>query len=213
MDVYKTEDEQVEAIRKWWQENGKSIILGVVVGLGAVFGWRTWQEHQIARAEAASGLYQDVLKSLRADNADEAKTPATEIVSSYGNTGYAVLARLVLAKLAVGADDTTAAADHLRKALEQNSEATLDLAIRLRLARVLTAREQYDEALAMLKVNDRGEYGPSYDELRGDILALQGDKQAAYESYQKALTAGRARSTDTSVLEMKMNDLGVGSSG
>ena len=34
MDVYKTEEEQVEAIKKWWQENGKSIIAGVVIAAG-----------------------------------------------------------------------------------------------------------------------------------------------------------------------------------
>ena len=45
MDVYKTEEEQVEAIKKWWQENGKSIIAGVVIGITAIFGWRAYDSH------------------------------------------------------------------------------------------------------------------------------------------------------------------------
>jgi len=31
LDVYSTEEEQVEAIKKWWNENGKSIIAGIII--------------------------------------------------------------------------------------------------------------------------------------------------------------------------------------
>jgi predicted negative regulator of RcsB-dependent stress response len=40
VDVYTTEDQQVEALKRWWKENAKSILLGVALGLAAVFGWR-----------------------------------------------------------------------------------------------------------------------------------------------------------------------------
>ena len=63
MDVYKTEDEQWEAVRQWWRENGMSAVFGIVLGLGAIFGWRWWQTHQIEQAEAASGIYQTALKA------------------------------------------------------------------------------------------------------------------------------------------------------
>lgn len=209
MDVYTTEEEQIEAIRKWWRENGKSIIFGIVIGLGAVFGWRTWQEHRITQAEDASALFQNALGALRSDSPDEAEAPATEIVDHYGGTGYAVLARLLLAKLAVDNDDLDKAAEQLQQALKQNGEATLDLAIRLRLARVRLAQQQYDAALSLLDTSDRGEYGPAYDEVRGDILAARGDRQAAMEAYRQAMLASQERSADTSVLEMKMDELGA----
>ncbi len=53
MDVYRTDEEQVEALRKWWLENGKSVIAGIVIGFSAIFGWRAWQDHTIVQAEAA----------------------------------------------------------------------------------------------------------------------------------------------------------------
>jgi len=40
VDEFSTEDEQVEAIKKWWKENGTSLIVGVVLGLSVLFGWR-----------------------------------------------------------------------------------------------------------------------------------------------------------------------------
>jgi predicted negative regulator of RcsB-dependent stress response len=213
LDVYRTEEEQVEAIRKWWQENGKSIVFGVILGLGAIYGWRSWTQYQIEQAQAASGLYQNVLVALRSDSPAEARAPAGEIVKNYAGTGYAVLARLVLAKLAVDADDLEQAAEHLQQARSLNDSVSLEPAIRLRLARVYAAREDYAQALAQLDTKARGEYGPSFDELRGDILAARGDDQAALEAYREALAAARERSADTSVLEMKMDDLGVANRG
>jgi len=214
LDVYRTEEEQVEALKKWWDDNGKAIIFGVIIGLGAVFGWRSWQDHKIAQAEAASELYQNTLASLRTGQAEEAGTPAMEIINNYQGSGYAVLARLILARLAVNEDDYDQAAEHLEQAMQDNDERPLDLAIRLRLARVNLARRQYDEALALLNVDKRGEYASAYEELRGDILAQQGHRKAALEAYKRALTAiTDTDSVDTSILEMKMHDLGAGSAG
>ena len=40
----RTEEEQVEALKSWWKENGKSLIMGVVIAVAAVFGWRGWNQ-------------------------------------------------------------------------------------------------------------------------------------------------------------------------
>ena len=53
MDVYNTEEEQVEAIKKWWNENGKSIITGIIIGVIAIFGWRSYENHTAMQAKAA----------------------------------------------------------------------------------------------------------------------------------------------------------------
>ena len=45
MDTYRTEEEQVEAIRHWWDENGRSIIISIVLALAAGFGWQAWKDH------------------------------------------------------------------------------------------------------------------------------------------------------------------------
>jgi predicted negative regulator of RcsB-dependent stress response len=213
LDVYTTEEEQVEALKKWWKENGTSIIFGIVIGLAAVFGWRGWQEHKSAQAQAASELFQDVLTALRTDSPDKAESPAQEIVKTYGSTGYAVPSQLVLAKLAVKDNKLDEAAAHLEQALAQSDSPSLSMVIRLRLARVQSAKGDYDAALATLKVKDPGAFGPAYDELKGDILANQGHAQDAYAAYQQALEKYRKQGSDTSVLEMKIDELGVAKQG
>jgi predicted negative regulator of RcsB-dependent stress response len=213
LDVYTTEEEQVEALKKWWKENGTSIIFGIVLGLAAVFGWRGWQEHKSAQAQAASELFQDVLTALRSDSSDKAKSPAQEIVKTYSSTGYAVPAQLVLAKLAVKDDKLDEAAAHLKQALKQSDSAALSLVIRLRLARVQSASGNYDAALDTLNVKDPGAFSPAYDELKGDILASQGHAKDAYTAYEQALEQYRKQGSDTSMLEMKIDELGVAKQG
>ena len=34
----RTEEEQVEALKRWWQENGKTLLLTLAVALALVFG-------------------------------------------------------------------------------------------------------------------------------------------------------------------------------
>ena len=53
MSEFLTEEEQVERLKQWWKENGRSIIAGVVIGLGVFGSWQGWRAYQIQQAEAA----------------------------------------------------------------------------------------------------------------------------------------------------------------
>ena len=66
-DGYNGEDEQVEALKTWWRENGKSTVITIVVVLAAIFGWRGWQQQQSAEVEAGSLMYQSLLMALSAN--------------------------------------------------------------------------------------------------------------------------------------------------
>ena len=60
MEIYTTEEEQVEALKKWWRENGKAVIAGFIIGFGAIFGWREWQAHVTEEAQKASRQFQEM---------------------------------------------------------------------------------------------------------------------------------------------------------
>ena len=80
--------------------------------------------------------------------------------------------------------------------------------IRLRLTRTLIDLGRYDEALSLLDIKDKGDFNAGYDELRGDILRNKGDTQGARNSYQLAMTNRQAANLDTSLLQLKLDDLG-----
>ena len=37
-----TEEEQIEALKRWWDENGKQVVLAIVLTVGGYFGWQAY---------------------------------------------------------------------------------------------------------------------------------------------------------------------------
>lgn len=208
MDAYTTENEQVEAIKTWLKENGKSALFGVVLGLAAIFGWRSWQQHIISQSEAAAGIYQQALVAVSQDKPQEGKNKAMEIINNYADTGYAVFAHLILASTAAEANDYNAAEQHLSNALEQTGNESLKHEISLRLVRAHIANNKLDQALGLVNTSQPGAYAASYNELKGDILALQGKYAEARLAYQQAITESQSSAVDLSMLNIKLDSLG-----
>ncbi|MCZ6804725.1 MAG: tetratricopeptide repeat protein [Proteobacteria bacterium] len=208
MDVYRTEEEQVEAIKKWWHENGKSIVVGIVIGITAIFGWRTYEDHTVMQAEVASTLYEQMLVSSRENDRENIHIYADRIIADYNSSTYAIFATFMLAKLAAESGDLEKAETNLRWVLKNNSQAEFEHVARLRLVRVLIAGNKLDLATNMLNVKKPGEFVARYEELRGDIFVKQGKTKEAQQAYQKALTNTVATAGAQSVLQMKLDDLG-----
>ena len=40
MEIYENENDQVEAVKRFFAENGKALAVGVILGVGALIGWR-----------------------------------------------------------------------------------------------------------------------------------------------------------------------------
>ena len=208
MDAYSSEAQQIEAIKKWWRENGLSVVLGLTLGVSGIFGWRYWQDVKIEQAEAASVLYSDMIAAIVNENSTGARDYADRILADYRNTTYGVFALLALARLAVVDDDLEAAETHLRQALKQNKDNSFSHVIRMRLIRVLISQDKLGEASSLINRQETGEFASGYNELMGDISALQGDIESARDSYQQAINKGRSAGRDISTLELKLNNIG-----
>ena len=208
MDAYSSEAQQIEAIKKWWRENGLSVVLGLTLGVSGIFGWRYWQDVKMEQAEAASVLYSDMIAAIVNENSTGARDYADRILADYRNTTYGVFALLALARLAVVDDDLEAAETHLRQALKQNKDNSFSHVIRMRLIRVLISQDKLGEASSLINQQEAGEFASGYNELMGDISALQGDIESARDSYQQAIDKGRSAGRDISTLELKLNNIG-----
>jgi len=205
MATYETEEQQMEAIRTWWRNNGKSLIAGLVAGLAVILGWQGWQQYRDNHGVTASGAYQSFIASDRGTDAFIAQ--GQHIIEAYADLPYAALAALLLASDASERGDLDASERRLRWVIDHaDTEAIVRLA-ELRLAELNIAAGKPDQALALL-----GDVAPQgfealHAELRGDALAQQGDRAGAAQAYEQALA--RAQIGNRQWLQLKRDDLGV----
>ncbi len=213
-----TDEEQLQALKNWWKENGSSILSAILIGLLAYFGWQWWQNSQQQQAEQSSAIYGELMETLQANNnqemSDEAKSTAKYLIeqlqNDHENSQYAINAALFSAKLAVEDKDLAAAESSLLWVLDRTDD-KLTYVAQLRLARVYLAQEKFDEALALVQTDPAEEFVSLYAELRGDILVAQQDWSAARTAYQQALdTLGDAQGLRRRLLPIKMDNLPEG---
>lgn len=191
MSQYETDEEKVEAIRKWWKENGTSVIAGVVIGLALVFGWRGWIQYRDGvRAQASAG-FEQVLASVDLGQTESATEGAERLNQEFGSTPYAALGSLVAAKARYEAGDTAGAVAQLQRVLAKAPDPALSRLAAVRLARIQVADGQLEAAAATVQAHDDGlAFAGDFAAVRGDIAAARGDLVKAREEYERAIAAG-----------------------
>ena len=101
-----SDEEQVEALKKWWNENGSSLLMGVGVVLILLFGVRQWQASQSSTAGVASDLYQqlsemaiaNVAQPVGDDDLLAAQGVYNQLKTEYDSSIYTRYAALAMAK-------------------------------------------------------------------------------------------------------------------
>lgn len=210
----RTEEEQVEAIKKWWNENGKSLIITIVVVLAGYFGWNGYQENQRVQGEAASSIYQQLVNKATKPLADqteadktEIETVAAQLKAEFPNSLYAKFAGLYLAKFAIEANNFEAAAAELQALVDAGDKGPIAYLAQVRLARVFIQQEKLDEALALVATTPEASFAAQYEEVKGDVLFAKGDLAKALSAYQAARAAATSLGINTQVLLRKIDDL------
>ncbi len=221
MSVHLSEEEQLEVLKRWWKDHGKTVVIAVLVAVVGYFGFTSWQDQKRQKAESASVIYEQLLKLVNVEpsqvisDADKATVThlAGQLKDINSSSMYAHGAAFFLAKLAVEDNKLDVAVNELKWVLSAKPEAATEQLVRLRLARVLTAQKAYDEALAQLSPEPAAAFIADYAEARGDILKLQGDLDSARTSFEKALTSIDPQQQERyTLLQMKVDDLKVNDS-
>lgn len=223
MDVYTTEEQQVEAIKKWWRANGNSVLIGITVAIVAVLGWQLFNQNKRATGESAAALYSELLETsnlVQQDRMDKNTAEleghvatfnhlAAQLKDDFTKTEYAVFAALLLAREKVQTNKLDEAVTELQWANEHAKSEALRLVANLRLARVLAAKGDREGALKQLDSVEPGAQADSYEEVRGDIYVLLGDNAKARDAYKKAmdLSSAKANGTSRPILKIKHDNL------
>lgn len=204
MEVYSNENEQVDALKNFFAQNGKALVVGVVLGVGALVGWRYWNNHQDGASREISAAYQQVSSAL--DASKPATLEAAAKFASDNNNTYGALASLDLAKRYIDNNQLDKAAAQLQSGLQDAKDANLQAVLNLRLARIQLQQKQPDVALKTLESIKGEGWTAIVADIRGEALLSKGDTQGAREAWSKGV-ASDASSTLKEMLQMKMNNL------
>lgn len=216
MSVHLSEEEQIENLKRWWHDNGRSTIIGVVLAVVAYFGWQGWQNHQQQQRQAASALYEDLLQAavaapgqtLTEDQIATVLDIADELKEKHSGGLYAVYGALFAAKLAVEQNDLARAEAELQWVIDNQHGETYELMARPRLAQVYYAQGRYDDALTLLNAVDPQKFTATYQELKGDIYVAKNMLPEAKQAYEVALnTLLTSQGDRRGIVQMKLNDI------
>ncbi|MAD44153.1 MAG: hypothetical protein CMH98_04035 [Oceanospirillaceae bacterium] len=215
----RTDEEQAEALKKWWSDNGKSLVITVLIAGGGFFGWNSWKENQQATGEAASQVFSQLIEQAAQPSAqqtdavkEEMEALAQTLKTDYASTTYAQFGSLFLARFAADEGDFAAAETELKALIAEAEEGPVKYTAQSRLANVLIQQEKYDEALALVETVPADAYAPQFNEAKGDALYLKGQLAEARAAYISAQTAAQNLGLNTQGLQRKIDNLAAAAS-
>jgi predicted negative regulator of RcsB-dependent stress response len=202
--------EQGEVVKKWLQENGSAIVMGLVIAFGGLFGFKQWQSWQETNRQNASVEFEVMDQLLAAGQLDAAMANFQNLQDEYGGSPYTTMAALKMAKARIDVNQPDLAIGLYEYVVDNGYPTALSVVARERLARVLLDQGRADEAMQTLNGADdvRG-FEARFAEVRGDIHLSQGRNEDAAAAYQEALDELEAGVGDRSTLLMKLQALGA----
>ena len=208
MNAAHEEQEQLEALRRWWDSYGRPVVLGGVVGLAALLGYQWYDNQQTSKAIAASGLYQQLTAGGTAEAAEAANH---RLVDEFSGTPYATLALLGDGARASAAGDLDLARQALARAMETAPDHKLRELARLNLARVELAAGNATQAITLAERRDRKLYPVLFLELVGDAHTALGNREEARTAYRAALDVEQVPQQLAALIRLKLESLGSSS--
>ena len=118
IDIHRSEEEQVEALKRWWKENGTAVITGIVIGVALIVGVRYWWTYQAHHAQESSQIYSELLQNKNLGNSQQLREQAKMLKQDFDGTPYASFAAFILAESAIKHGNIDAALEEYQWALE-----------------------------------------------------------------------------------------------
>ncbi|QEM83199.1 YfgM family protein [Halomonas binhaiensis] len=209
----RSEEEQLDAIKRWWKENGTALIVGAALAAAGVFGWKYWQDYQHNQAVAASVTYQQLLDLASRNQLDDsaraqAKQLSEQLGNEHGDSLYTDLGLLLNARVQVDAGEFEAAKSSLETLINDDNDAYIVGIARLRLARLQSAQGENDAALATLDGDIPDTLAAQRANIRGDVYYANGQQDLAGEAWNEAQNLSEQSGQPLYGIALKLDNLG-----
>jgi predicted negative regulator of RcsB-dependent stress response len=202
------EQEQLDALKAWWNTNKKLIVTVLAIAAVTYAAWTYWKSYQAKQAAEASTLYAEVLKQVAANDPKRINDSVVALVEKYSNTAYAPRAQLLAVQANMQARDLALAQKQLEWVIAHASESGLQDTARLKLASIFLDQKKFDEAMKLLDATHAEAFVGLYADLKGDVLAAQGKTEDARVAYKLALDKMDSKSSYRNLIQLKLDGLG-----
>ncbi len=202
--------EQGEIVKKWLQQNGSAIVMGLVIAFGGLFGFKQWQNWQISNRQQASSEFEVMGQLLSANQLDAAMANFQNLQDDHPKSPYTSMAALLMARARLEVNQPDLAIGLYEFVVDNGYPKALTVVARERLARVLLDQGRAEEALTVLDATtDISGFEARFAEVRGDIYFELGRNDEAGKAYLEALDKLEAGVGDRNKLVMKLESMGV----
>jgi len=195
-----TEEEQVEKIKKWWNNNGKQIIAGAVIGLAGIWGWNTYSDYQDKQSLNARGLYLSYASDSNNLGAYD------KLTTDFSSSTYSDQAILLMAKYLFDAGSYAQALGVIKPLINNPSSVIANTAT-LRVASIYLQQGQHDQALSILEGQSEDGFSGLVFSLMGDIYLDLGNHLEAQKYYSLAIDNVAENSNLSQLIQIKLDDL------
>ena len=203
------EQEQLDALKAFWNKYGNLVTWLLVLVLGAFAAWNGWNYWQREQGLKAGGMFEELERASLAGDVDKTGRVFADLKANFPRTAFAEQGGLLAAKLQFEKGQADAARASLGWVADNAAEEEIRTAARLRLAAVLTEGKQYDEALKTLAAATAPGFEALVADRRGDVLVIQGKKDEARVAYQAAYQAMGEKIDYRRLIDAKLTALGA----
>ncbi len=203
------EQEQLEQLKAWWQDNSNWILGTLLIVVVTMGGWRGWNYYKTQESIEASTLFQQFLEQVDSGDLNRINDAASAIRDKFSGSAYAARAMLYAAGANEKKQSDGIATTQLQWVIDHAKEEGLKDVARLRLAALLLDQEKYAEAMKQLDAQHTPSFDALYSDLRGDVLLAQGKKDEARSAYRLAYEKIDPLSQYRNLIQIKMDALGA----
>ena len=173
-----------DKLLNWLEENYKSLILGLLIGLSALYGYKSYISDKNMTQLALSREYDTAVIAFKnGDNEPILEYSKKNIINNPKNI-YTNLSNLYAAKIMYEMNKYDNAYVHLNHIISTSSDNDIKNIAIYRKSKILIEEGKYKDVVSMLENSKNYQHV----ELLGDLFVLQGDYVSAIKNYKDVLT-------------------------
>lgn len=211
MSRYETEEEQIDAIKQWWNKNGTMLLSLLLVAAIAFSGWRYWSNTQYVNAANGSSLFELMQLHAQKGTFGEVSREALKLIQEQPESPYAVGAAMLSAQYNLEKGEVEEALKHYQWVVDNTADFQLRNQASLSQVRLYLNMEKIDEAKAIIDVMEKnnltGAEKAVFDYIKGMTFLAQNQFDNARTAFSAVVANDKTEKNLLGLAQIQLDDL------